>query len=51
MSKLDIEPFLSKRLLSEMLHICIQTNSLNLQSDVNCHDSYISIINNLLTMF
>jgi len=24
---LDNEPFLSKRLLSEMLHICTQTNS------------------------
>jgi len=40
---LDYEPFLSKKLLSEMLHICTQTNSLNLQSDVNgLHDSYIS---------
>jgi len=40
---LDKESFLGERLISEMLHIKRQSNSLNLQSDTEyLHHAYIS---------
>jgi len=39
---LDRERFLSKRLISEMMHIRLQKNSLNLQSDTEFLDSGIT---------
>jgi len=45
---LDRERFLSKRLISEMIHIKRQKNSLNLQSDTEClDDDIITILNKL----
>jgi len=45
---LDKERFLSKRLISEMIYIKRQKNSLNLQSDTEClDDGIISILNKL----
>ena len=45
---LDHEPFYHKRLLSEMLHIKRQKNSLNLQTDTDSlHQSYCSAVDNL----
>jgi len=45
---LNQERFLYKWCVSEMLHIQLQKNSLNLQSDIEfLHHSYISIFNNL----
>jgi len=45
---LDEEPYLGKRLISEMLHIKKQTNSINLQTDTEgLHDAYLPIINNI----
>jgi len=45
---LDKETFLSKRLISEMIFIKRQTNSLNLQTDTEClPDSYSNIIESL----
>jgi hypothetical protein len=42
---LDNERFLWKRLISEMLNIRLQKNSLNLQSDTEClHHAYVSIL-------
>ncbi|KYN09517.1 hypothetical protein ALC57_18364 [Trachymyrmex cornetzi] len=44
----DSERWLYKRRISEMLHIKLQNNSLNLQSDTDfLHHSYLSILNNL----
>jgi len=44
----DRERFLSKRLISEMIRIKCQNNSLNLQSDTECLDNgIISILNKL----
>ncbi|KYM95692.1 hypothetical protein ALC62_13658 [Cyphomyrmex costatus] len=43
---LDEEPCYRKRLISEMLHIKRQKNSLNLQTDTEgLHDAYVPIIN------
>jgi len=45
---LDQERYVSKRLISEMIHIKRQNNSLNLQSDTNTlDDGIISILNKL----
>jgi len=45
---LDQERFLTRRLISEMIHIKRQNNSLNLQSDTeNLDDGIISILNKL----
>jgi len=45
---LDRERFLSKRLISEMIYIKRQKNSLNLQSDTDClDDDIITILNKL----
>jgi len=45
---LDKEQFLSKRLISEMIYIKRQKNSLNLQSDTEClDDGIITILNKL----
>jgi len=45
---LDSELFLCKRRISEMLHIQMQKNGLNLQSDTEfLHHDYITILNNL----
>ncbi|XP_070170887.1 uncharacterized protein [Polyergus mexicanus] len=46
---LDEEPILIRRLLSEMIHIKKQSNSLNLQSDTdNLDQAYLPILENLL---
>jgi len=43
---LDEEPYLGKRLVSEMLHIKKQTYSLNSQTDTEgLHEAYFPIIN------
>jgi len=48
---LDEEPSYKKRLVSEMLHICQQKNSLNIQNDtVFLDDSYLPIINKCATL-
>jgi len=45
---LDQEPFLSKRLISEMLFIKRQNNGLNLQTDTErLPEIYLNIVNNL----
>jgi predicted GIY-YIG superfamily endonuclease len=45
---LDREPYLSKRLVSEMAHIKLQKNSLNSQTDTDfLHHAYVSILNKL----
>jgi len=45
---LDVERFYTKRLISEMLYIKLQENSLNQQTDTECLDSgIISILNRL----
>jgi len=45
---LDNERFLSKRLISEMLHIVRQNNSLNLQSDTEfLHHAWVSVLGKL----
>jgi len=45
---LDNEHFLSKRLISEMLHIARQNNSLNLQSDTEfLHHAWVSVLGKL----
>jgi len=45
---LDQEPFLNKRLISEMLFIKRQNNSLNLQTDTErLPEIYLDIVNNL----
>ena len=47
---LDCERYLGKRLVSEMLHIQMQNNSLNLQSDTEfLHHAY--IFNKLLIIY
>jgi len=45
---LDKERYLTKRLISEMIHIKRQNNSLNLQSDTECLDDGITAILNKL---
>jgi hypothetical protein len=43
---LDTERFLSKRLISEMLFIGLQTNSVNLQTDTEfLHNGYLALLN------
>ncbi|KYN06950.1 hypothetical protein ALC62_02072, partial [Cyphomyrmex costatus] len=43
---LDEEPFYRKRIISEMLHIKKQNNSLNLQTDTEgLHEAYVPIVN------
>ena len=45
---LDEEPILKKRLLSEMIFIKRQKNSLNLQTDTECLDSgFVDIVEGL----
>jgi len=45
---LDVERYYTKRLISEMLYIKLQDNSLNQQTDTECLDSgIISILNRL----
>ena len=45
---LDSERYLGRRLVSEMLHIQMQNNSLNLQSDIECfHHAYLSLLRKL----
>lgn len=45
---LDNERFLAKRLISEMIYIRLQSNSLNLQSDTDfLHHAYSSLLSNL----
>ncbi|EZA55116.1 hypothetical protein X777_05294 [Ooceraea biroi] len=45
---LDKEKFLSKRLVSEMIHIKLQNNSLSLQADTEfLHHAYISVLKKL----
>jgi hypothetical protein len=45
---LDNERFLSRRLTFEMLHIQLQNNSLNLQTDTEClHHAYLSLLKRL----
>lgn len=45
---LDREPFLKKRLLSEMMYIKRQNNSLNLQTDTDClPDIYTTVLEKL----
>jgi len=45
---LDIDRYLTKRLISEIIHIKRQNNNLNLQSDTEClDDGIISILNKL----
>jgi hypothetical protein len=45
---LDSERYLGRRLVSEMLHIRMQSNSLNLQSDTEClHHAYLSLLKKL----
>jgi len=45
---LDLEPFLHKRLISEMLFIRRQNNGLNLQTDTErLQEIYLNIVNNL----
>ena len=44
----DNERFLGRRLISEMLHIQLQDNSLNLQTDTEClHHAYLSLLKRL----
>ena len=43
---LDRERFLNKRLNSEMSHIYMQKNGLNLKTDTKClHHSHVSLLN------
>jgi len=45
---LDVERFYTKRLISEMLHIRLQDNSLNLQTDTEClDDGIVAVLNRL----
>jgi len=45
---LDNERYLSKRLISEMLHITRQNDSLNLQSDTEfLHHAWVSVLDKL----
>ncbi|XP_071653431.1 uncharacterized protein [Temnothorax longispinosus] len=45
---LDKEKYLSRRLISEMIHIKLQENSINLQNDTDfLHHAYMTILNKL----
>jgi len=49
---LDKEKYLTRRLISEMIHIKRQNNGLNLHSDTEClNDGIISILNKLQQLY